>query len=131
MKEDEHMNNMKPNPYRFKDYPEMDQNTPVTAKEIADEFRYDRSEAMDRYSEKRLYVTGVVSYAGPDMFGLPSLELSDNAEGPTDCLCVFNEQSSISNIQEGDTVTVQGNFIDCVPDYGPTFKKCVVTETER
>ena len=125
------MSNMTPNPYRFKDYPEMEQDHPVAAKEIADEFRYDRTKAMDHYSEKRMYVKGVVSYAGPDMFGLPSLELSDNENGPTDCLCVFNQQSSIRNVQEGDSVTVQGNFIDCVPDYGPTFKKCVVTEINR
>lgn len=119
---------MKVNPYRFKDYPSMDQDKPVMAKEIADEFRYDRSKAMEHYAEKRLYVKGVVSYAGPDMFGLPSLELSDSADGETMCLCVFNQNSSIANVNKGDTVTVLGNFIDCVPDYGPTFKKCEVTE---
>lgn len=117
-----------PNPYRFKNYPELDQEEPVLAKDIAEEFRYDRTKAMDRYSEKRMYVKGVVSYAGPDMFGLPSLELSDTSDGPTDCLCVFNEESSIADVREGDTVTVHGNFIDDVPEYGPTFKKCVITD---
>lgn len=122
------MSRLKPNPYRFKHYPEMVQDEPVSARRIADECRYDRSKVMQHYSEKRFYVRGIVSYAGPDLFRLPSLELSDAADGENESLCVFNEESSIQNIRKGDTVTVQGKFIDSVPEYGPTFKKCVVTE---
>lgn len=104
----------------------MEQEAPVEASQIADEFRYDHAKAMDHYREKRLYVKGVVTCAGPDLFGLPSLELSNQADGPVDCLCVFNEKSAIAEIQKGDSVTVQGNFIDCVMEYGAAFKKCVV-----
>ena len=119
---------MKPNPYRFKDYPEMEQEKPALVGDIAAEFRDDHDSAMQHYSRKRMYIEGVVTYAGPDMFGLPSLELSDRANGENDALCVFNDESSIQDVLEGDTVTVLANFIDCVPDYGPTFKKCEIVD---
>lgn len=76
-------------------------------------------------------IEGVVTFAGPDMFGLPSLELSDSTSGSNDALCVFNEESSIAGVHVGDTVTILANFIDCVPDYGPTFKKCEIVDQKR
>lgn len=117
---------MQPNPYRFKDYPEMEQDRPLPVKDIAQEFKENSDAARRRYSRKRLYIEGVVTYAGPDMFGLPSLELSDSAGGENAALCVFNEESSIRGLRVGDHVTILANFIDCVPEYGPTFKKCEI-----
>jgi hypothetical protein len=75
-------------------------------------------------------VQGVVRYNGPDMFGLPSLELSDRVDGPCDVLCVFNNEGPIKSFPEGSLVTIRSNYIDCAPDYGPTFKKCEVLEWE-
>lgn len=117
---------MKPNPYRFKDYPTLKQEKPFQVKDIAMEFKENRNRAMERYEQKRMIIEGVVTYAGPDLFGLPSLELSDHAGGENEGLCVFNEESSIEGVHTGDTVTILANFIDCVPEYGPTFKKCEI-----
>lgn len=119
---------MQPNPYRFKNYPKMEQSKPLPVKKIAREFRENDRNARSRYSRKRLYFEGIVTYAGPDMFGLPSLELSDSVGGENDALCVFNDDSSIRNICVGDHVTILANFIDCVPEYGPTFKKCEIVK---
>lgn len=119
---------MKPNPYRFKDYPALEQDHPALVSDIARECREDRTKALKHYSNKRMIIEGTVTYAGSDMFGLPSLELSDRADGDNDSLCVFNEESSIAGVKVGDNVTVRANFIDCVPDYGPTFKKCEILE---
>lgn len=119
---------MQVNPYRYKDYPVLLQDKPVQAKDIARQFKENPLDAKKHYSEKRMLVEGVVKYNGPDMFGLPSLELSDSIHGETDALCVFNDESSIQNVQIGDTVTIQANFIGCAPDYGPTFKKCEIVE---
>lgn len=124
------MSKLTPNPYRFKDYPTLGQEKPVQAEDISKEFKLDRTTAMSHYSRKRMYVEGVVIYAGHDMYGLPSLELSDSIDGPIDCLCVFNKYSEIDGIKEGDRVTVLANFIDSVPKYGPTFKKCEVVKVE-
>ncbi len=118
------MSNLTPNPYRFKDYPMLDQDAPVSASDISEEFKVNPNAARKRYQEKRMYVEGVVTYSGPDIFGLPSLELSDRADGRTDCLCVF--ETPVDAYKKGDHVTVLGNFIDSVPKYGPLFKKCEV-----
>lgn len=117
-----------PNPYRFKDYPMLDQDEPVLAKDLAQKLTDDYEEGLKKYSKKRMYVKGTVRYSGPDLYGLPSLELSDSGDGPIDCLCVF--ETPVNDYHKGDTVTVIGNFIGCAPKYGPTFKKCEVTDKE-
>lgn len=121
------MANRKPHPARFMDYSPLEQSGPVAASTMAQEFRTNENAAEERYHEKRLDVQGVVRYNGPDMFGLPSLELSDSEGGPCDVLCVFNDEQPIHGITEGTLVTVRGNYIGTAPQYGPTLKKCEVT----
>lgn len=121
------MANRKPHPARFMEYPSLEQDGPVAASSMAREFKTDSTGAEDRYHEKRLDVQGVVRYNGPDMFGLPSLELSDSADGPCDVLCVFNDEAPLRGIGEGSLVTVRGNYIGTAPQYGPTLKKCEVS----
>ena len=102
----------------------LEQDEPVLAKDLAQELTDDYEEGLKKYSQKRMYVKGTVRYSGPDMYGLPSIELSDRADGPIDCVCVF--ETPVDEYQEGDTVTVIGNFTGCVPKYGPVFKKSEV-----
>ena len=63
----------------------------------------------DRVREN-IVVSGVVVYKGPDIHGLPSLELSDKANGTSYVLCVFDSFDSINKISKGDNLTVSGKF---------------------
>ena len=99
----------------------IEQSAPFAAKALYDSF-YEDQTLLEKYTEKRMQVTGIVTKAGLDMHNLPSLELSDSVDGRTYALCISHEQSFIEGVQVGDTVTVEGNYLSMSTRLGVIFK---------
>ena len=99
---------------------------PVDVKKIYDALLDDNDGARAEYFEKRIVLTGVVSKVGPDVWGVPSLELSDRADGRCYGLIVFPSDEIYDKVRIGDTVSVLGNLLNIREPYGIVVKKCVL-----
>ena len=82
----------------------------INAYNLLEEYKKDPSKRQPTYTGENIVVSGVVVYKGPDIHGLPSLELSDKANGTSYVLCVFDSFDSINKISKGDNLTVSGKF---------------------
>ena len=105
-------------------------NEPLSVKEVYDELLDDFKNVSEKYSEKRVIVTGVVSDIGPDVWGVPSLELSDTAEGRCYALTVFFDEKIYDEVKVGDRVTILGNILNIREPYGCVIKKCELIKVE-
>ena len=82
----------------------------INAHTLLEEYKKDPSKRQPTYTGENIVVSGVVVYKGPDIHGLPSLALSDKANGTSYVLCVFDSFDSINKISKGDNLTVSGKF---------------------
>lgn len=97
--------------------------------ELYDEFARDPQEATRRHEGKRLEVSGIVTFTGPDIHQTPSIELSDAAGGKRYAVCVVNSFDQLEGISVGDRVRISGNFHIFVEDeWGVVLKQCEVIE---
>ena len=99
---------------------------PVDVKKIYDELLADYEAAKTKYFEKRIILTGVVAKVGPDVWGVPSLELSDRADGRCYGLIVFPSEEIYDTVRVGDTVNILGNILNIREPYGIVVKKSVL-----
>lgn len=91
---------------RFGDVP----SGPVQAKDLYFQFKESERDSVRAYGKNPIAVSGIVTYAGPDIHRLPSIELSDRKGGRTYVLCVFPSFDDIDDVAVGDTVTLSGIF---------------------
>ena len=85
-------------------------------------------DARNAMVDQPLTATGIVTYIGKDIHGLPSFRLSDSVDG--DCYvhaCVKSEEE-YTGIQVGDTITVTGNFHILSDDWGLVLKQSAVNQ---
>ena len=66
-------------------------------------------------------VRGPITYVGPDMFGLPCIELGDEQGGATRVNCVFSDLD-YSSIPESGHATISGT------DEGYAYEQVVVKQ---
>ena len=78
--------------------------------DLLEEYKKDASKRQPTYTGENITVSGVVVYKGPDIHGLPSLELSDKVNGTSHVLCVFDSADSLNKISKGDSLTISGKF---------------------
>lgn len=71
-------------------------------------------------------VSGIVGYIGPDMYGQPSVELSDQAKGKALILCVVSRTDQ-NKVTKGETVIVSGECLGYTHGY-VVIKKCNVLQ---
>jgi len=77
---------------------------------LYDEFKKNMKVAENKYKNNTIKTTGVVVYKGPDIHGLPSVELSTAVGEKSYVLCVFNSYKDIENVSIGEILTIAGNF---------------------
>ena len=99
---------------------------PVDVKKIYDALLADYDSARAAYFEKRIILTGVVSKIGPDVWGVPSIELSDRADGRCYALVVFPSEDIYDKVRIGSSVEVLGNILNIREPYGIVVKKSVL-----
>ena len=82
----------------------------INAYNLLEEYKKDPSKRQPTYTGENITVSGVVVYNGPDIHGLPSLELSNKENGTSYVLCVFDSFDSLNKISKGDNLTISGKF---------------------
>ena len=120
------MNLRKPDPEYVKaaheEFPLAEQEAPISAKDLNSEFHEDWDAADQKWKYKRVTVTGTVRYKGPDIHSVPSFELSDSTEGTCEVLACLAGEEEYGDIQVGDIIVVQGNYLIESDTYGVCLK---------
>lgn len=88
----------------------------------------DIEEIKRRHGAEPVAVRGVAKYVGPDLFGLPAVELSNAPDGPTLVLCVlpYGDFKKLENIRKGETVTFSGDPRGKTQEGVVVMKQCVL-----
>lgn len=78
------------------------------------------------YKGKIVIITGVVTHVGPDVYGLPSIELSDKAGGKMYVLCVLPalDYLKLRKVSKGDKVRISGEARGLHSDDFVVVKNC-------
>lgn len=108
-------------------------NGPAESTEASDVLDAVALQAMDIEELKRerggepVAVRGVARYVGPDMFGLPAVELSDAANGPTLVLCVlpYGDFKKLEDVRKGEVATFSGDPRGKTREGVVVMKQCV------
>lgn len=82
--------------------------------------------ASDVKENTEITATGVVTYIGTDIHGLPSFRLSDSADGNCYVHACLASSGGYGNIKVGDEITVKGNFHILSDEWGVVLKNSVV-----
>lgn len=107
----------------------MNQQIPpaISAADLYGVFQTNIAEAKQLYIGQNLVVSGIIAYIGPDMYGLPSIELSDSSTKRSQTLFVFRSGFPKDIVLErGMLITISGECIDVMPDGMVVIKKCEI-----
>ncbi|MBC5646224.1 hypothetical protein AALM74_11885 [Parabacteroides segnis] len=82
----------------------------MTAKELYDAFKKDEAAAKKQYSGKTITIKGFAVFIGPDVYALPSVELSEKKGGKSRILCVlpFSDYLKLRKVSKGDETVITG-----------------------
>lgn len=98
----------------------------IPVKELRDAFINDRSKAEKLYKNKIVTMQGVVVYVGPDIYALPSIELSDKKDGASMALCVLpvSDYLKLRKYSKGQTLVITGEARDLYKESILIVKEC-------
>lgn len=99
----------------------MKENSNLTAIEV-----YDTMKEMGRMENPvRINVSGYAVKVGPDVYGLPSVEVSESKGGKARVLCVlpFSDYLKLRHVRKGDRVTMNGELRGYVSEYDIALTK--------
>ncbi|RRJ97574.1 hypothetical protein Ga0100231_003465 [Opitutaceae bacterium TAV4] len=84
----------------------------INVKDLSDVFKNNPEEAIKKYRGKFLTVRGIARYIGPDIYALPSIELTDKEGGEYYALCVFpvSDYLKLTGVKKGQEVVITGEF---------------------
>ena len=107
------------------------QDTIITAKKLYDDFKKDEAAATKKYGKKTITIKGFVVYVGPDVYALPSVELSEKKDGKSRILCVlpFSDYLKLRKVSKGDEVIITGEVRGFYEKGDQVLlKQCVIKE---
>ena len=99
----------------------MKENDEMTAIEV-----YDIVKPQGRLEVPvRVNISGYAVKVGPDVFGLPSVEVSESKDGRARILCVlpFTDYLKLRHVHKGDTVVINGEVRGYVPQHDVALMK--------
>ena len=78
-----------------------------------------KSNAAPSNASPKVNISGYAVKVGPDVYGLPSVELSDTKGGKTRILCVlpFTDYLKLRHVSKGDKVTMKGEVRGYADEY--------------
>ena len=78
-----------------------------------------KSNAAPSNAYPKVNISGYAVKVGPDVYGLPSVELSDTKGGKTRILCVlpFTDYLKLRHVSKGDQVTMKGEVRGYADEY--------------
>ena len=73
----------------------------------------------------RVNISGYAVKVGPDVYGLPSVEVSESKDGRARTLCVlpFTDYLKLRHVHKGDKVMINGEVRGYVPQYDVILMK--------
>lgn len=86
------------------------QDSIITVKELYDIFKKNEAAAIKKYGDKTITIKGFAVFVGPDVYALPSVELSEEKKGKSRILCVlpFSDYLKLRKVSKGDEVVITG-----------------------
>lgn len=101
----------------------------VTATELYDAYRNNGDEAEKTYRMKTMVISGVAVKVGPDVYGLPSVEVAGKADDKCKALCVlpFTDYLKLRHVSKKDRVEIQGEVRGYAEEYDlVVVKQCKI-----
>ena len=99
----------------------------IEAKVLYDAFKNDAAEPY----KKRMKISGIATYVGPDVYALPSVELSETetATGRVLCVLPFGDYLKLRKVSKKDHVVMEGNVLGFADKYDiVVVKQCEILE---
>ena len=105
----------------------MEATNKIEAKALYDAFKQGKAEPY----KKRMQISGIATYVGPDVYALPSVELSESKDVKGRVLCVlpFSDYLKLRKVSKKDRVTIEGNVLGFADEYDiMVVKQCKIIE---
>ena len=99
----------------------------IEAKALYDVFKQGKGEQH----KKRMQISGIATYVGPDVYALPSVELSETKEASGRVLCVlpFGGYLKLRKVSKKDRVVMEGNVLGFSDEHDiVVVKQCKIIE---
>lgn len=113
---------------RSADMEKAQQDEPFIAKDLVEKIYADAAYEETLHS-KRLLVKGIYTKANTAPDGALSLEISDSENGKCCVLCILENDKYMSDIKQGDTVIVGGNFLTMDENFNLILEKSRIETT--
>lgn len=100
----------------------------ITALELHAAFKKDKEAAVKLYSNKIFEISGIAVYVGPDVYALPSVELSGKKgeKGKVLCVLPFSDYFKLRKVSKGNKMVMKGE----IRGYNEKLDIVVVKECE-
>lgn len=85
----------------------------------------------EEYQDKPMIVKGIITYTGPDVYGLPSFNLHETADTEGEyilCVLPYSDYFKLGDLKIGQEVTVSGSFRSKHKDGFIVLKQSTVIE---
>lgn len=91
----------------------------ISAVELYNAYTMDYSKATEQYGMKTMLITGVAVKIGPDVYGLPSVEVASKEGEKCKALCVlpFTDYLKLRKVSKRDSVVIQGEVRGYTGEY--------------
>lgn len=82
----------------------------ITAISLYDAYRDNTALAEETYGMKTMLISGIAVKVGPDVYGLPSVEVASKEDERCKVLCVlpFTDYLKLRKVKKRDSVIIQG-----------------------
>ncbi len=99
----------------------------IEAKALYDVFKQGKGEQH----KKRMQISGIATYVGPDVYALPSVELSETKDASGRVLCVlpFGDYLKLRKVSKKDRVVMEGSVLGFSDEHDiVVVKQCKIIE---
>ena len=99
----------------------------IEAKVLYDAFK----EGNGDQHKKTMRIAGIATYVGPDVYALPSVELSEtkDAKGRVLCVLPFSDYLKLRKVSKKDRVVMEGDVRGFADEYDiVVVKQCKIVE---
>ena len=99
----------------------------IEAKALYDVFKQGKGEQH----KKRMQISGIATYVGPDVYALPSVELSETKDASGRVLCVlpFGDYLKLRKVSKKDRVVMEGSVLGFSDEHHiVVVKQCKIIE---
>ena len=99
----------------------------IEAKVLYDAFKQGNGDQH----KKKMQISGIATYVGPDVYALPSVELSETEDVSGRVLCVlpFSDYLQLRKVSKKDRVVMEGNVLGFSDEHNiVVVKQCKIIE---